>query len=166
MNFIEIMKYYVYNIYDPKKVRVNYRPEGLYLYKDLNSQYIIQHNTDGTEELYKVNYVDITETRWEVYEDLSAQTDMIIGPNEEEIEAEDIDDSYEEDTCTQSITRPFVIDTKEGIKNFIRALEESETDKKEKPNVSYHMIRGEEELIEFMKNEEKGEQIKCGLQKR
>lgn len=149
MNFIEIMKYYAFNIYDPKKVRVNDWPEGIYLYKNLKSHDIIKHNLDGTEELYKINYLDIAATNWEICGDLSDQSDKIIEPDNAEVAEEELD--YEKDSCTQSITRSWVIDTKEGAENFIKALEESEKQKKEQPKICYNLIRGKEELLEFMK---------------
>lgn len=75
MNFIEIMRYHVYDVLHPKKVKVKYWPEGFYLYQDVDTGSIISHNPDGTEEPYKPNYIDIIETGWEVCGELPDQTD-------------------------------------------------------------------------------------------
>lgn len=75
MNFIEIMRYHVFDVLHPKKVKVNYWPEDFYLYRDVDTDDIMSHRPDRPDELYRPNYIDIIETGWEVCGELPDQTD-------------------------------------------------------------------------------------------
>ena len=57
--------------------------------------------------------------------------------------------------ATSSITKNFVISGKEQVEMFINAIEESAKNRPVRTHVAARQIKGEEELIKFMKEWEK-----------